>query len=220
MKKYDAFIFDLDGTICDTLKDIAYCVNYSLKKHHLKTYSLNEFKSFLGHGSKYLIEKAISSRSDLFDSVFHIYMEKYLSNPTKYTKAYKYISPFLLKAKEKGIKLIVYSNKPDNLANEVINKCFGNDLFDLVVGIKKTTKEVKPSISELINYSHHLNINFSNSAYFGDSDVDLYTGINLKVKEIYLTCWGYQDYKYLSTLKDKPTKFLFNPKDLLKINII
>ena len=215
--KYDSFIFDLDGTICNTLKDIAHSVNYSLKKHHYPTHKLNKFKSFVGNGSKKLIERSLNNDLTNYESVFNVYMNKYLSDPVRYTKPYKHIKTFLLKAKKEGIKLFVFTNKPDSLANLVINKCFGPNLFDKVIGIKESTKVTKPCIEEFIKETKEFNIDLSNSLYFGDSDVDLFTGINLKVKGIYLTCWGYQDYKYLSSLKEKPTKYLFKPKELLSL---
>lgn len=217
MGKFDSLIFDLDGTICNTIKDIANSVNYSLKLHNLKTYKINEFKPFLGHGSKRLILDAINNNTSLFDSVFNKYMDKYATNPSKYTKAYPYVDKFLHIAKNNGIKLFVFTNKPQKLADLVIKSCFQDNLFDEVIGVKEDTKIVKPEIDEFSKRTSKYHINYSSSAYFGDSDVDLITAKNLSVKETYITTWGYQDYNYLSKLEIKPTKFLFKYKELLNL---
>ena len=217
VNNYDSFIFDLDGTICNTIKDIAYSVNYSLKYHHLKTYKINDFKPFLGHGSKRLISDALNNNLDNFDSVFNIYMDRYKNNPARYTKVYPKVRKFLTKAKEKGIKLFVYTNKPQILASLLISKCFKDNLFDEVIGIRETTTSVKPEVNEFITRTSKYNIDYSKSVYFGDSDVDILTARNLKVKKCYITTWGYQDYSYLKNYKYQPDKYLFKYKELLDI---
>ena len=217
VNKYDSFIFDLDGTICNTLKDIASSVNYSLKYHHYKTYKVNDMKPFLGHGSKRLIEDALDKKLENYDSVFKVYMDKYKSNPVRYTKAYPIVTKFLIKAKEKGIKLFVFTNKPQVLASLVISKCFKENLFLEVIGVKDSTTKVKPDVEEFKLLTKKYNIDYTSSAYFGDSDVDLITAKNLNVRETYITTWGYQDYSYLKEYEIQPTKYLFKYKELLDI---
>lgn len=217
MKKYDSFIFDLDGTLCDTLLDIAECINYSLTYHKLKNHTYEEYKGFIGYGSKYLIEHSIEPHKELFDSVFKVYLDKYNLNPCKNTLPYPHVKEFLTKAKNKNIKLFVFTNKPQILANQVIETCFGNDIFDEIVGTTKESKVVKPNISYFTSVVKKHNIDYSSSAYFGDSDVDILTATNLNVNEIFSVLWGYQDITKLEKVKTSKTKFLKNGEELLNI---
>ena len=214
MNKYDSLIFDLDGTLCDTLPNIMYSVNYALEKYNLPTHNIEEFKTYVGNGSIKLIERSIYPKNEMFQKVFDLYMKIYLEDPIRYTKPYKGIKELLIKAKEKNIKLFVYTNKPQSLAIKVIYKCFDN-LFDKVVGITNKDEKIKPEPDLFINNTKEFNIDYHSSAYFGDSDVDILTGFNLKVREIYSVCWGYQTYNYLRTLKKQPTKYLKDINDFI-----
>lgn len=215
--KYDSFILDLDGTLCDTLKDIAYSVNYALKKYNLKTHSLEKYKSFVGNGSNKLIQRAIYPHEELFNKVFKTYKEKYLSNPTKYTKPYKGMERFLLEAKKQGIKLFVFTNKPHDLATSVLSLSFKDNIFTKIIGIQNNTQIIKPQVDNFLKETKEYNINYSLSAYFGDSDVDIFTANNLRVKETYITLWGYQDKKHLESLEIKPTKYISKINELYSL---
>ena len=217
MRKIDSFIFDLDGTLLDTLDDIKEAVNFALKKYHLQERTKEEVLSYIGHGSRYLIEKAIGeSNLNSFDEIFDCYYEYYTNNYNVYTKPYPNVIDSLNYAKNKGIKLFIYTNKPYEMTMSLVGKHF-NDLFDLVVAIRKDDKKVKPDPTLFLNESKDFNIDFKNSFYFGDSEVDIQTSKNLNIENMVSVTYGYKGKEFLLNYPLKPKFMIDDAKKIVNI---
>ncbi len=213
-KKIQAFIFDMDGTIVETNSDICDAVNYSLKFHHRDEITYDECKSFLGNGSVKLIQRAMKGiHMEDFDSVFNIYYQYYLTHFIVKTKPYDGLIDVLKRAKEKGILLFIYTNKPEKIALEIVEKLFPNNLFDKMVGIP-LGGITKPDPNSFLKQTETYHLNFDNIAYFGDSTTDIQTAANLHVGTMCSVLWGYQSKETLLSYPIQPNYFLKNPKEI------
>ena len=185
-------IFDLDGTILDTLKDLANAVNYGLKSFNLPEKDLDFVRLAIGNGTKVLIKKC--TPCDLSEEerskVFDVFKDYYFKHFTDNTKPYPGIFEMLLKLKElKNIRLVVLSNKDDDLTKQLINKEFPR-VFDIIQGsyIDKPRKPDPYLISKIINEN---NIDKKDCLYVGDTNVDKETADNANL-EYLLVNYGYR----------------------------
>lgn len=217
MSYFQAFIFDMDGTITSTAEDIVSSVNFSLKIHGLDTISLKEGISYLGNGSVKLIQRAMHFKNqEIFQDVFDDYYSNYLNNFMVKSKPYDHIVESLIYAKEKGILLFIYTNKPEKIALEIVNNLYPKNLFNEMVGIPLGGK-TKPDPLVFINACKKYKLDYSKIAYFGDSTTDIETAHNLNVGLMCSVLWGYQDKNTLSSFKYKPDKYLSSPLEIKNI---
>ena len=186
-------IFDLDGTILDTLKDLANAVNYGLKSFNLPEKDLDFVRLAIGNGTKVLIKRCTpcnlseEERSKVFDVFKNYYFKHFTDN----TKPYPGIYEMLLKLKElKNIRLVVLSNKDDDLTKQLINKEFPR-VFDIIQGsyIDKPRKPDPFLINKIINEN---NIDKKDCLYIGDTNVDKETADNANLKYL-LVNYGYRN---------------------------
>lgn len=202
-------IFDLDGTLLNTLEDICNSLNYALRSNDLPSHSNLEVRCMIGSGVDVLITKAIGNDKTKFDAVKESYLNHYSNHNACYTKPFDGIKEELYKIKNKGYKIAVFSNKPDNDTQSIILKYFGN-IFDYVLG-KKDKNRIKPYPDGLNEIKKNLKICNNNCIFVGDSDVDVMTGKNANIKTIAVT-WGYRDKTVLQGadfIIDSPSE-LFN----------
>lgn len=210
----ESFIFDMDGTIVSTLEDIADSVNFGLEKFNLPLRSYKEIEGFLGNGSNLLIKRSLpADRQDLFQEVFDVYYEHYLTNFCVKTKPFDGLIPALEYAKSKGVLLFVYTNKPHDIALEVLKRSFPEGLFEKLVGIP-LNGVVKPDPNAFLKACEEYHLDYSRSAFFGDSTTDIRTGHNLHCGGIYSVLWGYQSKEKLSSIVYRQTAFLTEPKQI------
>lgn len=213
-KKFQAFIFDMDGTIVETNSDICDAVNYSLRFHKRNEITYEECKSFLGNGSVKLIQRALKGiHMEDFDSVFDVYYEYYLKNFIVKTKPYDGLIQALKKAKEKGILLFIYTNKPEKIALEIVKKLFPDDLFDKMVGIP-LGGITKPDPNAFLKQTENYHLDYDKIAYFGDSTTDIQTAFNLHVGTMCSVLWGFQSKEQLLSYPIQPNYFLKEPKEI------
>ena len=217
MEKIDSFIFDLDGTLLDTVSDIKEAVNYSLIKHHLKERTLDEIISFIGHGSKHLIQEAIAGNDSLFDSVFETYYKYYENHFNVFTKPYDGIIESVEHAKSCGIRLYIYTNKPYEMTESLVKYHFKKDLFSKVVSIKKTDRTFKPDPSLFLKEVEKENISFEDSFYFGDSEVDIMTAKNLNIENMVSVTYGYKTREFLENFSIKPKYLIDDAREIKDI---
>ncbi len=206
-----AIIFDLDGTILDTLTDLTNAVNETLKQFNLKKRTLSEIRSFLGYGADYLIKQALGDHVHLLDDAlkFYIpYLEKHGENTTK---PYEGISSLLNELK-KDYRLAVVSNKHHEPVISLINKHFPNT-FDVVIGAM-TDIPKKPAPDMLLKTINLLDLRAIDVVYIGDSEVDIKTAKNANCEVIAVT-WGFRDKEFLATLD--PNHLVNHPKEILDI---
>ena len=182
-------IFDLDGTLLYTIKDINIALNYALKGNNLEEVSVEECLYMVGSGVDHLIKKAIKDNSSFFDKVKADYINYYKEHNMIHTNPYQGIMHLLKTLKQAGIKLAVLSNKPQADSEAVINHYF-NGLFDYVAGSKDGVK-LKPDKEATNQVLDYFKIDKDNVLYLGDSDIDLLTAKNASL--LMGAClWGYR----------------------------
>lgn len=196
MKK--TVIFDLDGTLLNTLDDLADSTNYALSRFGYPTRTIEEVRQFVGNGVAKLIERAIpeGKNNPNFEKCLAIFKENYAQNMYNKTAPYNGIIEMLSNLKSKGIKIAVVSNKFDLAVKELCKKYF-EGFIDFaageneVQGIKK-----KPAPDTVISVLNEFNFAPEDAVYVGDSDVDIMTAKNSKMPCISVT-WGFRDKKFL-----------------------
>lgn len=211
-----AFLFDLDGTICDTLEDIASSVNRSLALHGFKVYPVSEFIHFLGNGSKVMIHKAIGdpSVSEAEEkAVFDDYLSYYEKHYCEKTHAFTGMVDALTELKKRGLSLFCVTNKPDRAAKEIVQACYPG-LFDDVLGISgNLPTKPDPTGVRLLLKKHGLKED--ECAMVGDSDVDLILAHNASIPYTVAVAWGYRPLKEL--FDQNPTGVVYRPRELLDL---
>ncbi len=189
--KYSACIFDLDGTLLDTLTDLKNSVNYTLNKMHYPERSADEVRSFIGNGIPMLIRRAIPEGADetCFNLALEIFKEHYSLHLNDNTAPYSGIINMLNHLKSEGVKTAVVTNKAHEAANGLINHFFG-DLITVTVGQKEGVP-VKPDPAALYEAVRSLGCQGQKILYAGDSDVDVFTAHNADIECVGVT-WGFR----------------------------
>lgn len=196
MKK--AVIFDLDGTLLNTLDDLADSTNYALSKFGYPTRTIEEVRQFVGNGVAKLIERAIpdGKNNPNFEKCLAIFKENYAQNMYNKTAPYNGIIEMLSNLKSKGIKIAVVSNKFDLAVKELCKKYF-EGFIDFAAGENEAQGiKKKPAPDTVISVLNEFNFAPEDAVYVGDSDVDIMTAKNSKMPCISVT-WGFRDKKFL-----------------------
>lgn len=206
-------VFDLDGTLVDSLSDIAEATNYALRSLNMPEHELSKFNYMVGNGIKKLIERALpDDKQDLFDEALKIYNDYYNQYYTVKTYAYEGITETLETLKKNGVLLAVASNKTHAFAKNVINHYFGNNLFSMVCG-KSEGVPTKPDPTVVLNIMKKLNAKPENCFMIGDTSVDINTGKNAGFKTIGCL-WGFRTQQ---ELEDAGADYIAKaPNDILK----
>lgn len=241
--KHKLLIFDLDGTILNTLEDLSDSVNYSLKLNQLATHTIDEVKMMIGNGIKCLIKRAIPKEAslELYQKVYDDFVEYYTNHCTDKTKPYNNIKECLQKLKENELILCVNTNKNENMAKKMCDYFFPN-IFSVIVGSKEGTrpkpqtdgvKEILKSLEQYngLNklstqvcfskknktpswYSGKCLKKYNDSVvYVGDTEVDIQTGKNAGINTIGVS-WGFRDKNFLEHYG--ATKVVDTPDELFK----
>lgn len=196
MKK--TVIFDLDGTLLNTLDDLADSTNYALSKFGYPTRTIEEVRQFVGNGVAKLIERAIpeGKNNPNFEKCLAIFKENYAQNMYNKTAPYNGIIEMLSNLKSKGIKIAVVSNKFDLAVKELCKKYF-EGFIDFAAGENEAQGiKKKPAPDTVISVLNEFNFASEDAVYVGDSDVDIMTAKNSKMPCISVT-WGFRDEKFL-----------------------
>lgn len=193
---YELAIFDLDGTILDTLQDLADSVNHALISNSLKARSIDEIRSFVGNGIRKLIERSVPSDSStkVIDKVYKDFCSYYMKHCSDSTKPYDGIAELFASLKAKGIMVAIVSNKADEAVQVLCNKFFSG-LVSIAVGEHKGINR-KPSADMVNMVLRALGVSPCNSVYIGDSEVDILTAENSKMPCISVT-WGFKSQGFL-----------------------
>lgn len=206
-------IFDLDGTLLNTLYDLHNCVNLTLKEFNYPCKSLDEVRSYVGVGFRNLIKSCLPEGIDdqTIDLITARYRDIYHANPTTYTKPYDGMIEVIDKLNKKGILLAVNSNKSDELSNIIVNYYYPGNKFIKIIGYRDGLP-LKPDPytgNELLSL---MNINKEEALYIGDSGVDIKTAKNLGVKSIGCA-WGFRGRDVL--IEQGANIVVDNPKQIL-----
>lgn len=208
------YIFDLDGTILDTLEDLATSVNYALEVFDFPPLSKSEISDRTGNGVKRLIEESVPKGTDTKTTlaVLDVFKQHYFYHCADNTKPYDDIRSVVETLRKRGKKCAVVSNKMDSAVQELAKDYF-EGLFDVVVGQRDDVR-AKPypdSVNAVVN---ELGVEKSRTVYIGDSEVDLQTAINAQVDCVAVS-WGFRGRKRLEECGAKI--IIDNPKEILNI---
>lgn len=187
----DTMIFDLDGTLLDTLDDLADSVNFALADRGMPGRTVEEVRMFVGDGVKWLIKRAVpeATPEDEILAVLAVFKRHYSENMENKTRPYKDIPELLAKAREKGIKIAVVSNKFDEAVKTLCSKYFAG-LIDCAIGESENVRR-KPAPDSVFAALKVLGSKAENSFYIGDSDTDIKTAENAGVESIGVA-WGFR----------------------------
>lgn len=206
-------IFDLDGTLLNTLDDLSDSTNYALSKFGYPTRTIEEVRQFVGNGVAKLIERAIpdGKNNSNFEKCLSIFKENYAQNMYNKTAPYNGIIEMLSNLKSKGIKIAVVSNKFDLAVKELCKKYF-EGFIDFAAGENEAQGiRKKPAPDTVISVLTEFNFAPEDAVYVGDSDVDIMTAKNSHMPCISVT-WGFRDEKFL--LKSGATILINAPSEI------
>lgn len=208
-------VFDLDGTLLDTLGDLAGSVNYALRKHGLRECSLQEVRSFLGNGIVRLMQNAVKNAVEgvAFEEVFQTFRSHYLEHCLDTTQPYPGILPMMEKLRESGVKIAIVSNKLHPAVQE-LNRRFFADLVTSAVGESETVRR-KPHPDGVLKALEELGSRPEEAVYVGDSEVDWETARQAGLRCV-LVLWGFRDEDFLRGLPGVQA-YLKSPDDLLRV---
>lgn len=211
--KYKLVIFDMDGTILDTLSDLADSMNYALRCFGLAERTVDEVRSFVGNGIRRLVERAVPANTSpaIIDQVHENFTAYYKDHCADKTKPYDGICELLSELKRRNVLLAVVSNKAD-YAVQILCEQYFNDIFDASAGERAGVRK-KPEPDSVNAVLEVLGIDRRDAVYIGDSDVDIQTARNAGMDCISVS-WGFRDTEFL---KEKGAQIIVKtPQEILE----
>jgi phosphoglycolate phosphatase len=208
-------IFDLDGTLIDSLEDIAINCNKVLKDLGFQTHEINDYKKFVGDGARTLLKNALPICDDKnLDEALELFKKYYEHSLQNNTKPYENINELLeILNSDQNIKLAILSNKPDKFTKLYANKLFANIDFMQISGqVDLIPKKPDPTLAlEIIK---KMNIEKKDIYFIGDTSTDMKTAKNANVNAVGVS-WGFRS---IQELKDNGADFIVNtPLDILEV---
>ncbi len=194
--KYKLIIFNLDGTILNTLDDLYLSTAYALKKYALPARTRDEVQKFIGNGVHKLIERAVPSDTsdELTEEVYNEFCRHYFLHSADNTKPYSGIIELLKELKNAGCALAVVSNKKNDAVKPLCDMYFPG-IFDIAVGERDGIQR-KPAPDSVFEVLCRLGYDKIDSVYIGDSEVDIQTAQNAGIDCISVS-WGFKDKDFL-----------------------
>lgn len=213
MQEYDTYIFDLDGTLLDTIGDLASSCNYALREMNMPERTLDEVRRFVGNGVRKLILRAVPEGTplDVAEETLAVFKAHYVQHSLDTTKPYDGIMPLLQELKQSGKRVAVVSNKFYDATRELCRHFFGS-LVDVAIG-ERTDIARKPAPDTVMEALRQLGVGVEGAVYIGDSEVDVETAANSGMPCISVL-WGFRDKEFLvshgaSVFVDKPCEILW-----------
>lgn len=212
MENTKAVIFDLDGTLLNTLYDLTDSVNYALEKYGQPQRSIDEVREFVGNGIRNLMLLAVPGGEDnpMFEEIFAFFREYYKAHCNIKTTPYEDILTLMEELKQRHIKMAIVSNKIDSGVKE-LNDIHFSEYVEVAIGEREgiSRKPAPDSVNEALRM---LEVDKVHAVYIGDSDVDIQTAKNADVRCVSVT-WGFRDEDFL---KEHGAEILINrPLELL-----
>jgi phosphoglycolate phosphatase len=212
-----AFIFDLDGTVLDTINTITFYVNKTLHKFGYGSITPDQCKYFAGNGARVLIRRTLAyfgiSDEDRVTEVLADYDAEYNSSPYHLTSCFPGVPEVLSELRSRGVKLAVISNKQDHITREAIAH-FYPDLFDAVVGGRDGVP-LKPAPDAPLAIARELGVSPAECAFVGDTSVDVETGRNMGAGAVIGVLWGFRPAEELSAAD----YVIGDPREMLELKI-
>ena len=213
---YSTYIFDLDGTLLDTLGDLAASVNCALRSCDMPEHSVEDVRCFVGNGVRLLMERAVpdGASNPRFDEAFSAFRQHYMTHSLDTTCPYDGIPEMLAALKAKGCHLAVVSNKFYAATQELCRHFFA-DTIDVAIGEHEAEGiRKKPAPDTVYEALRQLGVEKNGAVYVGDSDVDILTARNSGLPCISVL-WGFRDRNFL--IKNGAETFISAPSELLSI---
>lgn len=215
MKQYDTYIFDLDGTLLDTLDDLTAAVNYALRQHGMPEHTREEVRHMVGNGVRLLMVRAVpdGDKNPRFDDAFRTFREYYMEHSLDTTRPYDGIPELLAALCQQGKRVAVVSNKFYAATRELCRHFFA-DTVEVAIGEHEAEGiRKKPAPDTVIEAFRQLGVSKENAVYVGDSDVDLQTAVNSGLPCISVL-WGFRDQAFLEA--HGATTFARKPGEILQ----
>ena len=214
MIEYNTYIFDLDGTLLDTLNDLRASVNYALRQYNMPEHSLEDIRRFVGNGVRLLMVRAVpdGENNPQFEDCFRTFREHYMMHSLDTTHPYEGIPELLKELKQRGKRMAVVSNK-FCAATQDLCRHFFPDTIEVAIGEHEAEGiRKKPAPDTVIEALRQLGVGKEQAVYVGDSDVDLMTARNSGLPCISVL-WGFRDKDFL--IENGATTFAVAPHDIL-----
>ena len=211
-----AFIFDLDGTLLDTLGDLAASVNYALKACGMPQHSIDDVRRFVGNGVRLLMERAVpdGAANPRFEEAFATFRQHYLEHSLDTTRPYDGIMEMLQALRSRGFRTAVVSNKFYAATQELCQYFFA-DSIEVAIGEHEAEGIRKKPAPDTVNEAlRQLGVSREHAVYVGDSDVDIATAAASGMPCISVL-WGFRDREFL--LAHGATQFISHPSELLTL---
>ncbi len=214
--RFKAVIFDLDGTLLDTLEDIAISVNYTIAQFGKEPIAVKEYRYLVGEGAFSLMQKVLPGLDDEeIKKALDIFEKHYQKQYSKNTKLYEGIDKLLTFLQVKGLKLSILSNKPDSFTKLCAYKYLKRWKFDVVFGIREGVPK-KPDPKGVFDIFDALDVKAEESLYFGDTSIDMITAKKAGIENSIGVLWGFRDKKELIESGAKYT--VKSPEEFIKIS--
>jgi phosphoglycolate phosphatase len=212
--RYQTYVFDLDGTLLDTLGDLAASTNYALRMHGMPEHSLDDVRRFVGNGVRVLMERAVpqGAENPQFEAAFQTFRTHYMQHSLDTTKPYDGILETLEALKAEGCRLAVVSNKMMAATQELCRHFF-RDTIEVAIGEHEAQGIRKKPAPDTVNEAfRQLGVGKERAVYVGDSDVDILTARNSGLPCISVL-WGFRDRDFL--IQHGAETFISAPSELL-----
>lgn len=209
--KYQSYIFDLDGTLLNTLNDLAASCNYALRTFHMPERTVDEVRRFVGNGVKLLMQRAIPQglENPQFEDCYETFRQHYLVHSLDTTQPYQGVPEMLHRLQDNGAHLAVVSNKFYAATQELVEHFFG-DVVKVAIGERENIRK-KPAPDTVLEALRQLDMPKETAVYIGDSDVDIDTARNCGMPCISVL-WGFRDKEFL--LEHGATTLVSSPEEI------
>lgn len=213
---YKVYIFDLDGTLLDTLTDLAASTNYALREHGMPEHSVDDVRRFVGNGVRKLMERAVPDGADnpSFDEAFATFRQHYMEHALDTTRPYDGIPEMLATLKSRGCRIAVVSNKMMAATQELCQHFFP-DTVEVAIGEHEAEGiRKKPAPDTVYAALSALGVTKDHAVYVGDSDVDIATARHAGLPCISVL-WGFRNRDFL--LQHGATTLVTIPSELCEL---
>jgi len=215
--KYKCCIFDLDGTLVNSIHALTYCTNLALERCGMGPVTEKQMMGIVGDGYKMQMRRSLIASGDTklehYEEILPIYMEIFAKHCLYQLHAYEGIPGLLSYARRRGMKIAVVSNKPHAQAVDTVEAVFGKGFFDVIIGESETVPK-KPDPTGALTAAEKMGASPEECLYFGDTNTDMKTGKNAKMTTIGVL-WGFRGREEL--MEFSPDYLIEKPGDMIEI---